>query len=293
MSSSFMPSSDCDRIWLALAIGNSRLHWAWFQDNQFQGSWKTPHLSAAEVKSLQIGHWNFPKTLKQGTAESADDRQMDAAAPAYEQLQDYLCEHPLRSPLEIWIGSVVPQQLQLWQGYAGVRSLSLDQIPLQGTYSTLGVDRALALLGAGETYSWPVLVIDAGTALTFTGGQNRTLIGGAILPGLSLQRRSLAQNTADLAPHLNFASNLAPILPQRWALNSTDAINSGITYTVLAGVRDFIEAWWQQFPGSAVVLTGGDRIPLLAQLQTQFPQLAQSLQHDANLIFQGIHFCQQ
>jgi type III pantothenate kinase len=31
--------------WLALAIGNSRLHWALFQENKLQSSWDTQHLS--------------------------------------------------------------------------------------------------------------------------------------------------------------------------------------------------------------------------------------------------------
>lgn len=44
-----------------------------------------------------------------------------------------------------------------------------------------------------------ILVIDAGTALTFTAADaDQRLVGGAILPGLGLQRSSLAQKTATL-----------------------------------------------------------------------------------------------
>jgi type III pantothenate kinase len=84
------------------------------------------------------------------------------------------------------LASVVPNQTALWQDYSNVHEITLDQVPLQGIYPTLGIDRALALWGAGETWGWPMLVIDAGTALTLTGADaNRCLIGGAILPGLA------------------------------------------------------------------------------------------------------------
>ena len=39
-------------------------------------------------------------------------------------------------------------------------------------YPTLGIDRALALYSAGSTFRFPVLVIDAGTALRFTGADS-------------------------------------------------------------------------------------------------------------------------
>ena len=35
---------------------------------------------------------------------------------------------------------------------------------ISDAYATFGVDRALALRGAGEKWGWPVLVIDGGTA---------------------------------------------------------------------------------------------------------------------------------
>ena len=97
-------------------------------------------------------------------------------------------------------------------------------------------------MGAGETYGYPVLVIDGGTALTITGiDANRRLIGGAILPGLRLQLRSLSVGTAALPEII-----LPQQLPPRWSNNTPDSIASGILYTVSAGISDFIQDW-QQF----------------------------------------------
>ncbi|MCY7390702.1 MAG: type III pantothenate kinase, partial [Leptolyngbyaceae cyanobacterium CAN_BIN12] len=70
---------------------------------------------------------------------------------------------------ELWIASVVPSQNHFWQAHPRTHFISLEQVPLQGMYSTFGIDRALALWGAIQTVGGPVLVIDAGTALTFTG----------------------------------------------------------------------------------------------------------------------------
>jgi type III pantothenate kinase len=161
--------------------------------------------------------------------------------------------------------------------------MALDQIPLRGLYPTLGLDRALALWGAVETIGAPVLVIDGGTALTVTGvGGDRALVGGAILPGLRLQFQALGQGTAAL-PVLPATA----ALPQRWAIDTPRAIASGILYTVLAGMRSFVQDWWQQFPGSAVVLTGGDGDRLHPLLLQQFPELSPGVKLDPHLMFWG------
>ncbi len=243
-------------------IGNSRLHWAWFNDSSFQEAWDTDHLSVAVVESL-IQSWASgvmpTEILPPSLISSLDIKQ-----------------------LPLYVASVVPQQTRLWQSIAKV--ITLDDVPLKGVYSTLGIDRALALLGAGETLGYPVLVIDAGTALTFSGADdNKNLIGGAILPGLRLQLQSLAQRTAALPE-----TQLPTQLPGRWAMQTNLAIESGVIYTILAGIRDFIVDWRCQFPGSKIALTGGDSALLLNYLQIQFPEVASQIIVDSNLIFWGM-----
>jgi type III pantothenate kinase len=229
-------------------IGNSRLHWGYFLGKTLQHTWDTPHLSKSQTVVP------FPAGLK------------------------------LNGQAEILLASVVPEQTALWQNHPAVKVVTLDQIPLQGLYPTLGVDRALAVWGAGETLSWPVLVIDAGTALTFTGANaNHRLWGGAILPGLKLQMQALNRGTAALSE-----VELPEQLPPRWALNTLDAIESGVIYSILASIQAFIEDWWQQFPQSAIALTGGDSATLLAYLQILAPAIATQVTADPHLIFWGL-----
>jgi type III pantothenate kinase len=251
--------------YITLMIGNSRLHWAWFIDSNFQEAWDTSHLPVAVVESL-IERW----------ASGV----MPAEILPTSLISGYL---DIRQ-LPLYIASVVPAQTMLWQTYQAAKVITLDDLPLTGLYSTLGIDRALAVLGAGEVYGYPVLVIDGGTALTFTGvDTDRRLIGGAILPGLGLQLQSLTQRTAALPE-----TSLPTQLPPRWAMQTSTAIESGVIYTVLAGVRDFIEDWRCQFPGSQIALTGGDAAVLLTYFQAQFPEVARQVIIDANLIFWGM-----
>jgi type III pantothenate kinase len=242
---------------LCLAIGNSRLHWALFQENKLELTWDTQHLSQP-VTNLKSIEEIFPDRLK--------DKNLDR--------------------LPLYIASVVPEQTNFLKNNSSTRVLNLKDIPLKGIYPTMGIDRAIALLGAIEVWGYPCLVIDAGTALTFTGaGGDRELIGGAILPGLTLQLKSLQQKTAAL-PKIQ----LPKILPSRWAIDTTEAIATGVIHTAIAGIKNFIDDWLQQFPESQIVLTGGDAELIISYLQAQNLEIAQKLNVDRHLMFWGMRF---
>lgn len=260
--------------WLALAIGNSRLHWAAFVGNRLLAVWHTPHLDAATCQYWLDVRFDFRATAAFPPALGFSGSETQAALAQ-------LSPHP-----PLYIASVVPPQDALWMQYAQATFLTLSHIPLDGLYATLGLDRALALWGAISICGSPVLVIDAGTALTFTGAAHpRRLVGGAILPGLRLQLQSLGQATAAL-PDLSVAKVGA--LPTRWAQDTPTAIASGVLYTLLASLRSFIQAWLRQFPGSNIVLTGGDGDRLYAGLQHLDRAIADTITLNPNLMFHGM-----
>lgn len=227
--------------WLALMIGNSRLHWGLFEQHQLIERWHTPHLTTF-----------------------------------YTPIHQY-------SDLPVYLASVVPAQTHLLKNSSYLIEITLNDIPLQKLYPSLGIDRALAALGAGDTYGFPCLVIDAGTALTFTGiNDRREFIGGAILPGFQLQFQSLANQTAAL-PDVRLPEKLL----SPWANTTQNAIESGVIYTTLAGINYFISDWQKQFPDTSILLTGGDSSILFKYIQL-FPDLVKSIQVDADLIFWGM-----
>ncbi|TAF02504.1 MAG: pantothenate kinase [Nostocales cyanobacterium] len=249
--------------WLALVVGNSRLHWALFTGQTINSAWNTDHLSESDIKQLAETN-TIPISASYSRPIFISPNQ----------------------PITLVLASVVPSQTKLWQTYPNIRLITLNQIPVKGMYSTLGIDRALALYGAGKTYGFPILVIDAGTALTFTGADaNQQLVGGAILPGLGLQLTSLGQQTGQL-PLLK--TDEIRQLPPRFAMNTPQAIESGIIYTLLAGIKDFLDHWLSLFPESKIAITGGDSNLLKNYLQTQFPELGEKLILEQNLILWGM-----
>jgi type III pantothenate kinase len=114
---------------------------------------------------------------------------------------------------------------------------------------TLGIDRWLAIAAAHQQYQEPLMVIDAGSAITIDivgpGGQH---VGGYIAPGLRLMHDALWDNTSDVRVVGSGAEQLW--LPGK---NTQQAVNKGC---LLAAVST-IESLASQFP-VRIVITGGD-----------------------------------
>jgi len=245
-----------ESIQIGLSIGNSRYHWAWFLNTKLQSSWDTEYVIPDRLLEL------LPIALKA-----------------------IIKEHQLKiDRIPIYLVSVVPSQTVIWQQLSQVTTITLADIPLINLYQTIGIDRALAVFGAGEISGYPVLVIDGGTALTITGvDANCHLIGGAILPGLRLQLRSLAVGTAAL-PQIGLPQQLPP----RWSDNTAGSIASGILYTVSAGIIDFIRDWDRLYPDSQIVFTGGDGELLNGCVQANLSRHLAVTRYDRQLLFHGL-----
>ncbi|MEO1145200.1 MAG: pantothenate kinase [Cyanobacteria bacterium J06638_22] len=247
--------------WLVLAIGNSRLHWALFNGEALQQTWDTPHFSRLAIAYL-----------------CQRDRQDDPPPELFHFPYEGIAHLPL------WLASVVPQQTTLWENHPNPMRITLNDIPIQGLYPSLGIDRALTLWGAIQQLGSPVLVIDAGTALTFTAADDQQhLLGGAILPGILLQIRVLVEGTAALP----LAALPKGASLNRWATQTPDAIRSGVFYGVLATIRDFANDWLGRYPEAAIALTGGDSDRLYTSLQANTPALAERIHLDPHLLFRG------
>lgn len=294
--------------WLALVIGNTRLHWGYFYQDSFLAAWHTPHLTPATIHQLQQARFQtdvwgaiFPqqnveiaKATEPSTAQSATDTALpkQTGIPA-----------KISPPSEIWIASAVPEQTLLWlapdhgeslpiQSRCSVHEVVRSQIPLHNIYPTLGIDRAITLLGAGQISGWPIVVIDSGTALTFTAGTKTkgicSLYGGAILPGLRLQRESLIQKTAVLGAHMPPTTPANRKLPVRWAMDTEGAIASGLAYSMTTTLTDYLTDWWQQFPDGKAIMTGGDASVLHRYLQQRTLELASRVPINHDLMFYGM-----
>ena len=112
---------------------------------------------------------------------------------------------------------------------------------------SLGVDRWCALLGAWATIGAASIVVMAGTATTIDtlDGEGRFL-GGLILPGLDLMRRSLARDTAALPLA---AGKYCP-----WPRSTDDAITSGCLEAQVGAIERAVARLGD---GAACLLSGG------------------------------------
>jgi type III pantothenate kinase len=114
---------------------------------------------------------------------------------------------------------------------------------------TLGVDRWLAIAAAYHKYNQPLMVVDAGSAITVDiigpGGQH---VGGYIFPGLTMMHNALWKNTSDVRVIGSGTEELW--IPGK---NTQQAVNKGC----LLAAASAIETLAAQFP-VRIVITGGD-----------------------------------
>ncbi len=148
------------------------------------------------------------------------------------------------------------------------------------TPDTMGVDRIAAAAGAWQHFNGtahrPIVVVDAGTAITADVLVDGALLGGLIVPGPELQRRAVRLGTAQL-----------PVVDLEWpsrviARTTREAVASGIMFTFVDGVRGIlvriIDELGQQ---PNVVVTGG-----WGRLLSN--KIAQVNLHDPDLVLRGL-----
>jgi type III pantothenate kinase len=121
------------------------------------------------------------------------------------------------------------------------------------TPDTLGTDRIAAVAGAFNLYpEADILIIDAGSAITFDFLSGSTYKGGNISPGLTMRFRALHKFTGKL-PLVSPADNYS--FPGR---NTVDAISAGVITGVLYEINEYIRTFEKKHTGFKIVLTGGD-----------------------------------
>jgi len=125
----------------------------------------------------------------------------------------------------------------------------------------LGVDRWLAVIAAHHQWAAPVLIVDAGTAVTYdlllADGRH---LGGLILPGIEMMREGLLKGT-----QIPGAEPEALVVP--WATDTTAAIASGPVQALAA----LAERLYDRLATEAravpeLVVTGGDAERVLSVL---------------------------
>jgi len=145
------------------------------------------------------------------------------------------------------------------------------------TPQTLGIDRVLACYGAWHlSHRTSVIVVDAGTATTIDYMDHQGVFrGGVIAPGITAMENGLRNH----APALPVVDRVRPAF---WPPKSTaEAIQWGITGSYQNMVRDHVQRFLVDDPGSVIWLTGGDAALLMNLGQ-------ENTQYHPNLVFEGL-----
>ena len=141
----------------------------------------------------------------------------------------------------------------------------------------LGSDLVVGAVGALAKYDPPLILIDMGTATTFSAvDRNGTFLGGAIAPGLKVSLSALSQNASQL-----FQIDLSA--PRRAiGTNTEDSLRSGL----MLGCADMIDGMCRRFrkevgEDAKVIATGG----LFKRIA---PYCETEIIHEENLLSDGL-----
>ena len=177
------------------------------------------------------------------------------------------CWQDLDTPSEI-VSSCVAQK-SVWQALVmacddlwGIKVQKIESLKegfgLVNAYDdalALGSDRWCAMIGGLQVTDSTFLVIDAGSALTIdVVDKSGKHLGGHIIPGLEMMRRSLGLHTAQVktdsknshAPSLSLANSTA------------QCVESGIYLSAVKLIEAVYEKESKQLLKSQCLLTGGD-----------------------------------
>lgn len=132
------------------------------------------------------------------------------------------------------------------------------------TPETLGPDRIAAVTGAFILFpGTEILVIDAGTAITYDFLSADIYRGGNISPGLSMRFMALNKFTGSLplvSPNDNYTS------PGR---NTADAIRAGVITGMTYEINEYIRTFEKKHNDFKILLTGGDSLYLKDKINHQ------------------------
>jgi type III pantothenate kinase len=148
-------------------------------------------------------------------------------------------------------------------------------------HKTLGIDRWLTALGAWKLYQRPLLVINAGTAITIDlveldKESKAHFKGGMILPGVAISLAVLNNSTNLIDTEIGKS--------QYPSLNTKDAVTTGI----MTSIQGAVNLVCRKLPSSLpILLTGGDANLIYEQAEGDWKS---KIKLEGDLIFEGLMF---
>jgi len=221
---------------VVIDIGNTSVHIATWYADEIKTPISTPTVDTARVEEALLAHYDaIPRAAAPATVICS------VVPTVLESISRIVSDRFDRAPLVI--GGAIPLPMDV----------AVDD------RSELGVDRVCAAFAAYDKLKTACTVIDFGTAVTVDLIDDQgVFVGGAIIPGLHMQLRALAEQTAALP------ANVDPAFPQRpYGRNTVEAMQTGVCRGLVGAVRALVEGYASRLGNwPTVIATGGD-LPLM------------------------------
>jgi len=149
------------------------------------------------------------------------------------------------------------------------------------TPETLGADRLANLAGAFNLFSSEnILIIDAGTAITYDFLINGIYKGGNISPGINIRFKALNSFT-DKLPLVSIEENFdSP------GQTTRDAILSGVINGVIYEINEYICTFKNEHKNNKIILTGGNSEYIETKLNNQVMRIPDLINEGLNFILE-------
>ena len=146
--------------------------------------------------------------------------------------------------------------------------------------SEIGSDLVANAIAARSLYKSNIIIVDFGTALTFTAiSKNGEIIGVLIFPGLKTAINSLYKNTAKL-PKILLG------IPKRViAKNTVESIQNGIFFGYSGLVKEILSKIQNELSGKTKVIATGGMSKVISSLERYFNDIIPTLTLDGLLLF--------
>src|SRR5690606_34521365 len=163
-------------------------------------------------------------------------------------------------------------------------------IPITNGYATpetLGADRLAGVIGAKNIYPEnPVLVIDAGTCITYDFIDKAGFYaGGSISPGLRMRFKAMNHFTGKL-PEVEVDMNITGF-KSSYGKDTQESLISGVVNGLLFEVEGFIKKYNNQYLDLRVILCGGDSTFFDTRLKNSI--FAHQILLEPNLVMIGLN----
>ncbi len=153
---------------------------------------------------------------------------------------------------------------------------------LYNTPETLGKDRIALAVGAFSAFpNTPVLVIDAGTCVTYDFvNQEGVYLGGAISPGIQMRLKAMHFGT-DSLPLIQWDPNKLGMADLS-GKSTISSMLSGVVNGLKGEIESFIVKYSENRPDLKIFLTGGDAEFFVKELKN-------GIFADPNLLLKGLN----